>query len=187
MDTKPEGNPRVVINRNPDAPPGTSKLNPGRRQASKEAAEGIMARRAAIHRRARDEIAGNHAADAAQAAKPVVAPPERENIDSIEITLRNGMAIVYGPPSGISLMDRIARLYAGRDPSAAEYRLTRLLMGVRSINGQPEPPMANEIARTDLANRLGDEGIDILAHYDKQFWPPLMLSELPVVKKNLRA
>ena len=51
--------------------------------------------------------------------------------------------------------------------------------------GTAEPPITNEIARTALANRIGDEGIDILAHYDKQFWPPLMLSELPGVVKKL--
>lgn len=189
MDTKPEGHiARVTVNRNPDAPPaGPSKLNPGRRQASKEMAETIRTRRSAIHQQARQEIAGNAAEDAAKAAKPVEAPPEREDIESIELTLRKGLVVVYGPPSGISLLDRIARLYAGRDPSVSEFRLTRVLMGVRSINGSPQPPITNEIARTDLANRIGDEGIDLLFFYDRKFWPPLHVSELPAIKKNLRA
>lgn len=153
-------------------------------------AEQLKKRRAQIHKQAKMEI-GGVGVDAPQ--EDPVAAPVREDIESIEITLRDGRVVEYGPPTNISLADRIARLYSGRsfaeggpDPGISEYRLTRLLMGVRAVDGRPVVSIANLIDRTRLANLLGDEALDILHHYDTRHWPPLTEAELPMVKKNLR-
>ena len=175
---------RITINRNPDAPRSAPKLNPAR-GANKELGEQIRRRRKQIHDQARvDAAISEQQQEAAKTAEP---PPPREDINSIEVPLRNGMKVEYGPPNGISLLDRIARFYGGRDPSVSEFRLTRVLMGVREINGRPVPPLTNEVERTKLANRIGDEGIDLLFYYDRTYWPPLRQVELPSVKKKLRA
>ena len=57
--------------------------------------------------------------------------PEREDLDSIEVPLRDGRVVEYGPPTGISLSERIARMFAprsaaegGPDPGITEYRLS---------------------------------------------------------------
>lgn len=156
---------------------------------NKVVADQIKSRRRDIHRQAKLDAAGVGTTPETQDPVPA---PERENIDSIEIPLRDGRIIDYGPPAGISLSDRIARLYSGRamaeggpDPGITEYRLTRLLMGVRAIDGRPVA-IHNLIDRTRVANQLGDEAIDLLNLFDNQYWPPLRKEELPLVKKNLR-
>lgn len=161
------------------------------KERNKRTAEDVRKRRKAIHDQALADINGSNKSPD-DAADPTPAPP-RENIESIEVTLSDGRVVVYGPPNGISLSDRIARLFSGRplqeggpDPGISEYRLTRMLMGVRTINGNAVPVMSDLIQRTKLANQLGDEAIDILHHYDRIYWPPLTTAELPAVKKNLR-
>jgi hypothetical protein len=174
---------RITINRSPAAPRKEGRLNPAR-QANEAVGEQIRRRRKKIHDQARiDAAVTEQQQEAAKTAEP---PPPREDIDSIEVPLRNGMTVEYGPPNGISLLDRIARFYGGRDPSVSEFRLTRVLMGVREINGRPVPPLTNEVERTKLANRIGDEGIDLLFYYDRTYWPPLRQAELPVAKKKYR-
>ena len=175
---------RITINRSPDAPRAAPKLNPAR-QANEALGEQVRRRRKQIHEQARVDAAV--AEQAEEAAKEVKPPEPREDIDSVEVTLRNGLTVEYGPPTGISLLDRIARFYGGRDPSVSEFRLTRILMGVRTVNGKVVAPVSNEIERTKLANRIGDEGIDLLFYYDRTYWPPLRQAELPSVKKRLRA
>ncbi len=175
---------RITINRNPDEPRQGPKPDPAR-EANQARAEAVRKRRKEIHDQARrDAAVAEQQQEAAQEAE--LAPP-REDIDSIEVTLRNGLTVEYGPPTGISLLDRIARFYGGRDPSVSEFRLTRVLMGIRKIDGKDVAPLTNEIERTKLANRIGDEGIDLLFYFDRLHWPPLRQSELPVAKKKFRA
>lgn len=179
---------RLVIDRNPPDPSKAGKLT----QAAADArvvGDQIRERRRQIHEQAKVDASGAGLGPEVE-TKPA---PEREDIESIEITLRDGRVIEYGPPGNISLSDRIARLYStrtlaegGPDPGITEYRLTRLLMGVRAINGKPVHAITNLIERTRLANQLGDQAIDLLNLFDNRHWPPLQESELPVVKKNLR-
>jgi hypothetical protein len=96
------------------------------------------------------------------------------------------MTIEYGPRHDVSIVDRIARMYNGRDPTISEFRLTRILMGIRAINGAPPLTIVDEITRTKLANQVGDENIDLLMYYDRVNWPPLQQSELPVISKKFR-
>lgn len=178
---------KLVIERQPADPNKPSGRFAAAAAHNKAAAEEIKARRKKIHDQSALDAGGS-----APEAKDGVPLPEREDIESIEITLRDGRVVEYGPPTGISLSDRIARLFSSRsaaeggpDPGITEYRLTRLLMGVRAIDGKPVS-FGNLIERTKLANRLGDEAIDLINLFDNRYWPPLRESELPLVKKNLR-
>lgn len=173
---------KLVIDRSPPDPGKVGKLSQA--AANNEVvAEQIRARRAQIHQQARVDRAGPGIEPPPGDATP---PPPRENLEQIEFTAPNGLVIEYGPPSDISLVDRIARLFSPRDPTMSEFRLTRILMGVRSIGGNPPVIITDEITRTKLANQLGDETIDLLMYYDRIHWPPLQQSELPVLKKKFR-
>jgi len=180
---------RIVFNRDPTEPTKPGRLAEAAAK-QKEVGEQIRKRRGQIHHQAKIDASGEGLGQPQQEPEPA---PEREDIDSIEVPLADGRIVDYGPPVGISLSDRIARLYStrslaegGADPGITEYRLTRLLMGVRSINGKPVPTMTNLVERTRLANQLGDEAIDLLTFFDRQCWPPLQMSELPIIKKKLR-
>lgn len=179
---------RLVIDRNPPDPSKVGKLTQATADA-KVVGEQIRRRREQIHEQAKVDASGAGVGPQEE-QEPA---PEREDIESIEITLRDGRVVEYGPPANISLSDRIARLYStrtiaegGPDPGVTEYRLTRLLMGVRTIGGKPVHAVTNLIERTRLANQLGDEAIDLLNLFDNRHWPPLKQSEIPVAKKNLR-
>lgn len=178
---------KIVINRDPPDPDKVGKLTQAAANA-RVIGDQIKDRRQKIHEQAKLDASGG-----GLAPQESVPAPEREDIDSIEITLRDGRVVEYGPPPNISLSDRIARLYSARslaeggpDPGLTEYRLTRLLMGVRTINGGPVHPITNLVERTRLANLLGDQAIDLLNLFDNRHWPPLTEAELPLVKKNLR-
>lgn len=173
---------RIVINRNPDDPEKAPKFAPATASA-KAVSEQIQARRKQIHQQAKIDVTGGTSPDVAEPTPP---PPVREDLDTIEFVAPNGLLIEYGPRHDISLVDRIARLYSGRDPTVSEFRLTRILMGIRTVNGSPALTIVDEITRTKLANQVGDEVIDLLMYYDRIHWPPLQQSELPVLRKKLR-
>lgn len=187
-----ETTPRIVINHGLE-PAGKGRKTGAESEAkarNKAVEEEIRARRRAIHTQAERDISG--AQEPQEQAEPVEAPL-REDIEAIEITLRDGRVVEYGPPIGVSLSDRIARLFSGRalqdggpDPGVTEYRLTRVLMGVRSIDAKSVTPVNDLVQRTMLANKLGDEALDLLFYYDRLYWPPLTQAELPAVRKFLR-
>lgn len=172
---------RIVITRDPPAQANGGKFAAAAANA-KATGEQIRQRRQQIHTQARAD------ASAVPIAPPpdLDPPPVRENLESVTFTAPNGMEIEYGPRTDISLTDRIARMYSGRDHSVTEFRITRVLMGVRSINGVPPTAVVDEITRTKLANHVGDEVIDLLLYFDRVNWPPLQQNELPVLKKKLR-
>lgn len=173
---------RLIIDRsNPQEPERVGKLTQANAD-QKLIGDQIRERRKQIHQQAKVDAAGPAIAN----DEPLPPPPVREDIDTIEFTAPNGLLIEYGPRHDISLVDRIARLYNGRDPTVSEFRLTRILMGIRSIGGQPPLTVIDEITRTKLANQIGDELIDLLMYYDRLHWPPLQQSELPVIRKKLR-
>ena len=180
---------RFTINSNLTKGPETEAAASVRKQRAEEA-KAVRVRRQKIHEQAAADAAG--ATMQPSLDRDPTPAPVREDIDTIEIPLANGLVIEYGPPKGISLQDRIIRMYSGRpileggpDPGVTEYRMTRILMGVRSINGRPA--QCNDlIQRTKLANTIGDQGIDLLFYYDRLYWPPMTEAELPVIKKNYR-
>lgn len=186
-----ESVPRIVINHGLE-PAGKGRKTGAEAEAktrNKAVEEEIRARRRAIHNQAQQDIS----AQVEPEQREPVQVPVREDLESIEIKLRDGREIEYGPPNGISLADRIARLFSGRalqeggpDPGVTEYRLTRVLMCVRSINGRAVAPITNLVQRTSLANQIGDEALDLLYYYDRVHWPPLTEAELPSLKKRYK-
>lgn len=179
----PEPEARIVINRNPDAATGAGAKMSAATKKNEVAAEQIRARRQQIHSQAQTDLSRPSGSDPAEEMPP---PPVREDLETVEFTAPNGMIIEYGPRNDISLVDRIARLYNGRDPTVSEFRLTRILMGIRSIDSKPPVTIVDEITRTKLANQVGDTVIDLLFYYDRVHWPAIQPSELPVLKKKYR-
>lgn len=175
---------KIQIDREPDKS-GSGKLA-GAKAAKETVANEVRSRRAAIHARHKQDQSVMDADAERQRTPSGEAPPKREDIESIEVELPNGLTVEYGPPLGISLLDRLTRFYNDRDPTVAQHRLARILMCVRKINNKTIAPIIDEIDRTKLANRIGDEGIDLLMYYDRLYWPPLTQADLPQVKKNLR-
>jgi hypothetical protein len=172
---------RITINRQPtsDGPGPMGQAAEGQKANREE----ILRRRKQIHEQARTDLSHSTAPTDEPPPEP---PPHRENIETIEFTAPNGLTIEYGPRADISTIDRVARIYAGRDTSRSEYLLTRILLGIRSINGVSPTTVIDEITRTKLANQIGDVAIDLLIYYDLEHWPPLLTTELPLVKKKLR-
>jgi hypothetical protein len=172
---------RITINRQPTA--GAQAPLSQAAEGQKGNREEVLRRRKQIHEQARADLSQSTVPDV---ELPDAPPPIRENVDTVEFTAPNGMTIVYGPRSDISTIDRVSRIYAGRDTSRSEYLLTRILLGIRSIDGVTPFTIVDEITRTKLANQVGDVIIDLLIYYDREYWPPLLTTELPLIKKKLK-
>lgn len=141
----------------------------------------------------RDKVAAMHteqharsSADNTEQAPDAEDVVPREDIATVELALPDGRQVVFGPPDGVSLTTRIAMMRAGQPPSEPLDMITRCCLCVRSINGKPPPVLSNQVDVAKLANQLGDNALDILAFVLSQYWPAVKLSELQIVKKNLR-
>lgn len=158
----------VTVDRNPKAAPEDNL------------AEQIRSKRAEVHAKY-DEI------EAIKAPPPVDDTIEPvEDLDSVELDLPNGMRVEFGPPSGISLSMRIIRLLGEQSSNSLAVGILRILMCVRSINGAPVAPITTQIDADKMANRIGDDGIDILSTVYAQYWKPVRQNDLKLIKKNLR-
>ncbi|HEV3024371.1 MAG TPA: hypothetical protein VGX76_17970 [Pirellulales bacterium] len=160
-------------------PPPAKMQNKGR-QATPEEAQQIRDRRQQTFDKAR-------ARNGQFASKEPEAPPAppREPVDSIELTLPNGRAVVYGPPADVALTFRIIDI-CGDDAGASKVAIVRSLLCIRQIDGKPVGPLANMIDVQKLANMVGDDGLDVLYLLHNTTWPPLTIRDLPAVKKNMR-
>ena len=118
---------------------------------------------------------------------PAEQPPHEpiEDVESVEVQLPNGMVVEFGPPRDISLTMRVIKLL-GDDAGSMQGMIYQLLLSIRSINGTPVPPITNTIEGEKLANKIGDAGIDILLGVKNEYWKPIRVSQLPILKKNLR-
>jgi hypothetical protein len=127
---------------------------------------------------------------AAAAAEPEAAPPEppqpREDVESIEVKLLDGRVVLFGPPKGVSLTMRIALNIPEATTNPVLDRMARILMSVREIDGKKPIPIGNLIDLTRVANEVGDVGIDELFVWLQKFWGDLKISDVQVLKKNLR-
>lgn len=128
---------------------------------------------------------------AAEAAKPPEEPtaplPEpREDVESIEWKLLDGRVVVFGPPPGVSLTMRIAMSIPDATTNPVIDRLARVLMSIRSVDGEKPAPIGNIVEMTKLANRIGDSGIDELHWLFERHWGQLRVSDAQLLKKNLR-
>lgn len=110
-------------------------------------------------------------------------PPAREDVESIEITLPDGRVVEFGPPPGVSLTMRVATF---PDLPQRAAPVLQVLLCVRSLNGEPVRALNSMVDMQRLSNQLGDSVIDLLARLYVDLWPPLTVSDLPTIKKNLR-
>ena len=163
---------RTVVN------PGAAKAPP----IAAAQAEHNVREAEVLARVAKKVAAVSPAAPTTPAAPP---PTPREDLESIEFELPNGMQIVFGPPKGISLTYRIIAMMNGVDTGIAHQRVLRSLLCVRSIDGTAVT-LNNDIDANALANRIGDGGIELLNFYLNEYWPPIRRNELPLLKKNQR-
>jgi hypothetical protein len=154
-------------------------------QATRAAKNAELAARAG---EMRERAAAESAAEAAgQTEEPETSPTEpRENVESVEVKLLDGRVVVLGPPKGVSLTMRIAMTLPdfARDP--LRDRLARVLMSVRSIDGRTPKPIGNVVDLTTLANEVGDTGFEELHFWWNKYWGELKISDLQLLKKNLR-
>jgi hypothetical protein len=132
----------------------------------------------------RERAAAAPPQEVAEAAAAVPAP--REDVESIEIKLLDDRVVVLGPPKGVSLTMRIAMTIPEAITNPMVNFLARTLMSVRSVNGQPLRPIGNIVDLTKLANEIGDVGIEELNFWYQKHWGELRVSDLQLLKKNLR-
>ncbi len=149
-------------------------------QRKRPAPEALAQKREAIHKATHAQ----HAAEQEQADMPPPAKP-RENIESLEIKLPDGRVVVFGPPAGVALQMRIANLL-GPDLNNFTAMMARAMMSVRTIEGQPPGAIGNMVDVQRVANMLGEDAVDLLMLALNQYWPPVTVAELQIVKKNLR-
>lgn len=186
--------PTVKIDRNPSAippdvsmqftaPSGSGRAGKMMQASTSNAAlsEQMKKRRSQIHKTAAQESIDATIADRSENLAP---PPIRDNVEEIEFDFE-GRHIVYGPPTEFSVQDKVARIY-GRDVTQTEFQLTKLILGIRSIDGRPLPTISSEDARSKVSAIVGDRLLLALTAFDAENWPPLMRSELPILKKKLR-
>ena len=172
---------RVKVDRNPGASPEEGPLQQAAAAKSVNAEE-LMKRRKKIHQQAaREENERKLDDEIAEAPRP-----PREDLASVEVSLPNGMVVEIGPTPGVALTMRLLHYYGANEFSMADEAITRALMCVRAIDGDPYPTITSPMDRDRLGHRLGDEGIAVVVTTYRTYWPPLVLSELPVLKKTPR-
>jgi hypothetical protein len=129
----------------------------------------------------------NTAAPSQEPAQEAAAVPEpREDVESIEIKLLDGRVVVLGPPKGVSMTMRIAMTIPEATTNPVIDRLARVLMSVRSVDEKQPRLIGNLVDLTRLANEIGDVGIDELHFWFEKHWGNLRISDLQLLKKNLR-
>ena len=161
---------KVTVDRNPKA------------NEAQDRADDIRAKRAKLHQKFEER-------EAVEKAEPVtLEAPEApdENLESIEAELPDGSIVEFGPPSGISLSMKIIRILGERAANEVEANILRVLMCVRSIDGVKQSSITTQIDAEKLANKIGDDGLQILAALYRLNWKPVTTKDLKVVKKNLR-
>lgn len=128
----------------------------------------------------------NTAAPAAEPDAPTATPEPREDVESVEIKLLDGRNVVLGPPKGVSLTMRIAMTIPEATTNPVIDRLARVLMSVRSVDDKQPRLVGSLLDLTRLANEIGDVGIDELHFWFEKHWGNLRISDLQLLKKNLR-
>jgi hypothetical protein len=127
-----------------------------------------------------------NAAAAQTPAESEALPPPREDVESIEVKLLDGRMVEFGPPPGISLTMRIAMTIPDATSNPVIDRLARVCMCIRTIDGKQPRQIANIVDLTAVANMLGDVPIDELAFWYDKHWGQVRISDLQLLKKNLR-
>jgi hypothetical protein len=132
--------------------------------------------------------ANTAAAETAETPEP---PPPREDVESIEVELTDKRRVVLGPPVGVSLTMRIAMSIPEALNNPVVDKLARLCMSIRSVaekDGAPlaPKPISNMLDLRRMADTIGDVGMDELNFWYDRHWGNVRISDLQLLKKNLR-
>lgn len=136
-----------------------------------------------------DQLRNRPAAEAAEAASEAdadkdVEPRPREDIESVVLETPVGRSVEFGPVRMASF--RVSEILGREAGDPYLQMLTRVMLGVRAIDGTQVKPVTNVAEAKILATKLGDESIDVLWIAMNEFWPPVTKKDLRVLKKNLR-
>lgn len=171
----------VTVDLNPSAP----VVEP----AGGTAGDDVAARRAALFRRFDESdrgAAGGGGAAGIDLERATAAPTApREHVESVVVQTPVG-EIEFGPPSGVSLTMRIAVMMGEANPNRLQSSVLRVLMSVRSVDGQRVTPINTMVEAQYLANQLGDSVLDYLFGLTAEYWPPPGPSDLQVIRKSKR-
>jgi hypothetical protein len=147
--------------------------------------ETVRAARAAIHKRypSRPQDALDLSDGEAQSEGQKITEAGREALASVELTLPNGMVVLYGPRPGVSITMRLVHMFGDADWTNPTASLFRVLMSVQELNGK-SVNVTSRIEGEKLANLLGDSGIDTLFRAQAKYFKSPDQIDLLVIKKN---
>lgn len=159
-----------AVKPHPSSPVDDDKLRQMRDQAHKQI----------LDRPAQEEAV----AVAADELDKAIEPRVREDLDSIEIELRDGRRVLFGPVRMASF--RLAEILGRQVNDPYSQMLARTILSVRSIDDKAVRPITNLAEMKLIATEIGDDGIDMLWMGLQEYWPPVLKEDLRVLKKNLR-
>lgn len=151
----------------------------------------IKAREAQVHRanelkQARAQQAA-HSQSGGGYTQQQEAPPYQAPCSEVEITLPDGQIIVMAPPVGICeiLENKIMAQWSFADEKLLSYSkgLVRAMLYVRTLNGVTLSPPVNGVEFNQLAQKLGNDGIEIVKDIFNECFPQLQRGQLKIVKK----
>jgi hypothetical protein len=151
-------------------------------------AEANEAVRAAIARN-RDEIVRRKTQAEAEDTGPPEIPPEqqaivREDVESVVIALEDGTPCKIVQAKNLTY--RLAVLLAN-DPGAQGIEpIARALLCVREIGGHEPPVVRNKVDLLAWMEKLGDDNIERISATYRIHWPPLLVTDLRVLKKTVK-
>lgn len=107
-----------------------------------------------------------------------------EIVDSIMLELPNGRKVEMQQPK-VATAFALSRIVGNNEGSISIVYL-KALMYIARLDGEQVLPLSNMIDAQQLANKLGDDGFDIILTAYSTYWPTVLPENLPVIKKNLR-
>lgn len=124
------------------------------------------------------------ATEAAGPKEPATKAPMRQSLDSIEIELADGRTCRLRPPKSTAY--KVATLI-GNDPGLAVLeQVIRSLLAVEDIAGAAPPELETKVDLLKWLEQLGDDNVDCIAAAHRIHWPPMLVSELKVLKKTAK-
>lgn len=130
---------------------------------------------------------GSEPAEASEVEAAPPTPPVVEQLASIELKLPNGKIVLLGTRPGISAWLRMAQIQdSTKEKNQIILMMIQTVLKVLQIDGVAVEMPKDFKGCIELAERLGDEGLDLCLVADQKYWPGVSMNDLPVLKKNLR-
>lgn len=169
--------PDLVISSKGNSPPGAVDTA-GTVAAARETRKAVGEARQRL-----EEKIGARSAAPDFAPPPEDPPTMREELASIIIELPDGRQVTMAKINTLNY--RIAVLFS-TDIAAyaglADY--ARALLCIQEIDGRAPPVIENLVQLRAWMEHLGDDICDLIAGAYRTYWPPMLRSELKVLKKT---